>query len=196
MSDGTSSLEVIGSDYYWSLVTGEVCRGNSGPIAIHTKLGWVLSGPTSLRDFITTHVLRYCNLNQNHCGTRCDRSGNWNLSAYVDQKKTVHDEFVETITFKGGRYQVALPWKEFHKPLPDHYQLSLKQLWGLLRRLRQNPTVLQEYDRIIQDQLKKGIVEPVSEKSPATNRLHYLPHHAVVRSGKSTVCSVRRLCKV
>jgi hypothetical protein len=47
-SDGSSSLEVdilIGSDYYWSLVTGEVCRGNSGPIAIQT---WVLSGPHSL----------------------------------------------------------------------------------------------------------------------------------------------------
>ena len=81
---------------------------------------------------------------------------------------------------------MSLPWKEFHKPLPDHYQLSLKRIWGLLRRLRQNPSALQEYNHIIQDQLKKGIIEPVSEKTPTSNRIHYLPHHAVVRSDKST----------
>ena len=52
-SDGRSSLEVdvlIGSDYYWDLVTGSVCRSEGGPTAIHTKLGWVLSGPTPAKD--------------------------------------------------------------------------------------------------------------------------------------------------
>ena len=52
-SDRSSCLEVdlIGSDFYWELVTGGVRRGSKGPIAIHTKLGWVLSGPTSTRGF-------------------------------------------------------------------------------------------------------------------------------------------------
>ena len=36
---------LIGSEYYWKLVTGEVIRGDGGPTAVHTKLGWVLSGP-------------------------------------------------------------------------------------------------------------------------------------------------------
>ena len=39
---------LIGSDYYWQLVTGSICRGTSGPVVVHTKLGWVLSGPSSL----------------------------------------------------------------------------------------------------------------------------------------------------
>ena len=38
---------LIGADYYWELVTGSVCRGSNGPTAVHTKLGWVLSGPSS-----------------------------------------------------------------------------------------------------------------------------------------------------
>ena len=49
-SSGGPSMSVdilIGSDYYWHLVTGDICRGVSGPVAVHTKLGWVLSGPTS-----------------------------------------------------------------------------------------------------------------------------------------------------
>ena len=98
----------------------------------------------------------------------------------------MHDELVDTITFKDGRYQVSLPWKVFHKPLPDHYHLSRKRLWGLLWQLRQTPIVLQEYDHIIQDQLKKGIIEPMTKEAPTSNQLHHLPHHAVVRSNKST----------
>ena len=35
----------IGSDHYWKLVTGKVIQAEGGPTAIHTHLGWVLSGP-------------------------------------------------------------------------------------------------------------------------------------------------------
>ena len=30
---------LIGCDHYWDLVTGDICRGNDGLVAIHTKLG-------------------------------------------------------------------------------------------------------------------------------------------------------------
>ena len=45
-SDGNGSLQVdmlIGSDYYWDIVTGSICKIEGGPTAVHTKLGWVLS---------------------------------------------------------------------------------------------------------------------------------------------------------
>ena len=35
---------LIGLDSYWSFVTRKVRRGEAGPIAISTQLGWVLSG--------------------------------------------------------------------------------------------------------------------------------------------------------
>jgi hypothetical protein len=66
---------------------------------------------------------------------------------------------VGTVKFENGRYKVPLPWREFHNPLPNNYQLSVNRLQGLLRRLRQDPAVLKEYDGTIQDQLRKGIVE-------------------------------------
>ena len=34
---------LIGADYFWSIVTGVVRRGEEGPVAMETKLGWVLS---------------------------------------------------------------------------------------------------------------------------------------------------------
>ena len=36
---------LVGSDHYWNFISGRVIRGKDGPTAIHTKLGWVLSGP-------------------------------------------------------------------------------------------------------------------------------------------------------
>ena len=36
---------LIGSDHYWTVVTGDTINGNSGPIALSSKLGWLLSGP-------------------------------------------------------------------------------------------------------------------------------------------------------
>ena len=66
-SDGKGAMDInmlIGADYYWELTTGRISRGESGPVAIHTKLGWVLSGPvpSSGQDepsvnLITSHTL-------------------------------------------------------------------------------------------------------------------------------------------
>ena len=132
--NGMSSLEVdilIGSDHYWSIVTGDVCRGSSGPTAVHTKLGWVLSGPTALGpkeqssvNVSITHVL--------HVGADPEPlnailQSFWELESlgiHVPEE-TVHDRFMDSVTFKDGRYQVSLPWRKSHTPLPDNYQLSL-----------------------------------------------------------------------
>ena len=47
---------LIGSDHYWKITTGEVVRGDSGPAAICTCLGSVLSGPTHCLDQCTSAV--------------------------------------------------------------------------------------------------------------------------------------------
>ena len=82
---------------------------------------------------------------------------------------------------------MSLPWKECHPPLPDNYDLALRRLNGLLRRLRQTPEILHQYNAVIQDQVSKGMVEAVSEpKENNVRQIHYLPHHAVLREDKAT----------
>ena len=63
----TDNLEVdllIGADHYWSFIENEVVRGEHGPIALRTKLGYVLSGISSnpISDngcsVMTSHVLK------------------------------------------------------------------------------------------------------------------------------------------
>ena len=103
---------LIGSDHYWSLVTGETCRGDSGQVALRTRLGWVLSGmvpeqrsPLSL---LTTHVLRV-DASPHHTGNLDEilRSF-WNLESLgiEDTESSVLEEFTQTVRFKEGRYEV------------------------------------------------------------------------------------------
>ena len=57
---------LVGSDQYWQLVSGKALRGEDGPTAIQTRLGWVISGPTNgavqndqqQNNLVTTHVLK------------------------------------------------------------------------------------------------------------------------------------------
>ena len=87
---------------------------------------------------------------------------------------------------KGGRYEVSLPWRECHDPLPDNYNLSRRRLYGLVRRLKQTPVILREYDAILHEQLDKGIIERVEDSDETPGMIHYLPHHAVIRQDKET----------
>ena len=54
---------LLGSDQYWSLLTGEVIQSNNGPVALNSHLGWILSGPVTVRGTpmqgttLVTHVL-------------------------------------------------------------------------------------------------------------------------------------------
>lgn len=44
LNDDKSIDILVGADYYWQFVTGEVVRGSDGPTAMSSKLGWLLSG--------------------------------------------------------------------------------------------------------------------------------------------------------
>ena len=51
-SRGDEGLEIdvmLGADYYWTVVQNHVVRGElHGPVAIRTRLGYVLSGPVNV----------------------------------------------------------------------------------------------------------------------------------------------------
>ena len=139
-------------------------------MAVQTTLGWVLSGPAgttgqrkSTVSLVTTHTLRVEGVTNKELDTTL-RSF-WELESLGIQSPNtdpVSDQFASTVQMKSGRYEVSLPWREYHDPLPDNYDLSRKRLYGLLRRLKQNPTILREYNAIIHDQLDKGIADPLS----------------------------------
>ena len=159
---------LIGSDYYWMLVTGRVLRDKDGPTAIHSRLGWILSGPTDVSSQSDTFV----NLISSH-SLLADSSLElepqddldsalrkfWTLESLgiSSDEPSVYDVFKQHITFKDHRYVVNLPWKETHPHLPTNLDLCRRRLDGLLHRLKQEPDLHGDYHRIIQDQVKRGL---------------------------------------
>ena len=56
-------------------------------------------------------------------------------------------------------------------------------------KLNKTPEVLKEYDDIIQEQLRSGIIEKLPNPEVETRNkegVHYLPHHAVIRQNRET----------
>ena len=95
------------------------------------------------------------------------------------------NKFKETLRYENGRYTVAWPWKDEKPDLPGNRALALGRLKSLIRRMKDNPDLVQKYDEIIEDQLKQGVVEKVRMESKDTIK-HYIPHHAVINPTKAT----------
>ena len=112
-SQGGNNLEVdilVGLDQYWKLVTGKVVRCLNGPTAVHTRLGWVLSGPVlgsppdvSSVNLITTHSLRV-DAYQQQTESELDSQLKmfWDLESLGvrHDEPSVYDEFQRGIVYK------------------------------------------------------------------------------------------------
>jgi hypothetical protein len=84
---------------------------------------------------------------------------------------------------------LKLPLKEKHDILPDNYDLSLACLDSQVKRLREEPSLFEEYNQILKEQLSQGIVEKVedSNEDSVPGTTHYLLHQAVVRKDATTI---------
>ena len=193
---------LIGSDYYWNIVTGDTIVGNHGPVAISSKLGWLVSGPLDIYNnstFTKSHVIINGDCNDPLSSDENDilltmLHRFWHtesIGVLQDDCENATPTFLNQVHFKEDRYEVSLPWKEGHFKIPEHYVMCVNRLRYLQLKLLKSPDLLHEYDNIIQDQLKQGIIERVEKALDNTNALknrmiHYLPHHCVIRQDKQT----------
>ena len=113
----------------------------------------------------------------------------WSLESmgiHPNDENSVHSSFLANIKFDGTRYEVKLPFKELYPVLPDNFQNSVARLGSLLRRLKQDPEVFQEYSAVFMEQSAKRMVEDVTEKILPARGVHYISHHVVMRRDKET----------
>ena len=187
---------LIGSDCYWTIVTGQTIIGDQGPVAIDSKLGWLLSGPLDCHNrAVSTHsyMIVHGNLIESPMEENDDPLAStlrhfWDVESLgiIEEKSDSHSlTFLPMITFSDNQYKVGLPWKESHPDVPDHYNVCLNRLRLLHRRLLKDPELLQEYNCTIREQLSQGIIELVPQDC-SQSRFHYLPHHGVIRQDKQT----------
>ena len=205
-SDSEDSIDVlIGSDYYWDFVTSETIRGDFGPTAVRSKLGWLLSGPTNHSQNETNVVSNLVISGEPHFSNGAKESDEMAdmLKRFCDvQHLGIVDTDCESelikrkgeIKFNGSNYEVGLPWKGDCLPQSNNYGMCVTRVRSLHSKLRSDTNLQKEYDNIIQEQKKNGIVEIVpqtehqtlEEGKLSTRRIHYSPHHAVVFRDRET----------
>ena len=200
-STASQTLEIdvlIGSDYYWQFITGPTARGegNVGPLAILSRLGYVLTGPVdvpseessgSSTNYVSTHVL-CCESKRPPLHSELKRFWDYETLGIKDDEPPVYEKFLEIMSKVDGRYEISLPFKEDHPVIPDNYSLCKQRLDYLLKRLKSKPEILSEYDSVIQEQLDAGIVEHVqsNDDKSGVGNIHFLPHREVIRSDRAT----------
>ena len=188
---------LIGSDYYWDIVTGESISSEFGPTAINSKFGWLLSGPTSKQ-----HVHEISNSNvvsnliisgepvlneANEVDKITNILGNRKHRNYSDIESATNwpNEAKQNEEIcHGCHYEVALPWKEDCFPRTNNYQMCEIRLRSLHHKLKNEPNLLHKYDKIIQEQARMDVIEKLPKLNDAnelnTKRVYYSPRHAVV----------------
>jgi len=125
---------LIGSDYYWDIVIGDLKRSGNGPVAVNSKFGWLLSGPVKYQGNRVGHVVS--NLVMEGSKTvesvmeniiSDDSELNDRLRLFWDTeaigiaeeiKISVSQPFVNLkFDWTQGQYHVNLLWKADYRPL-------------------------------------------------------------------------------
>ena len=135
----------------------------------------------------SVHVLKLEVLELDKDSISHDLSRFWDLEASGirgnENESSVHMKFLENVKFENGRYEDSLPMKECHPVIPDNFSLAKNRLISLLKRLKDQPSILEKYDSVIQEQLKEGVVEIVENDDVSKpGEIHTLPHREL--SGK------------
>ena len=185
---------LVGGDFYYSFVSNVTKSGEGiAPVAVKSKVGWLLSGPVeskSTHSYISSVHMLKCTECPNYDTNLSDTVGKfWDLETIGirNDENSVLDSFLDSIKYDEGHmtYEVSLPWKSNHPYLPDNYSNATRRLATTFNRLKRNPDVLKKYHETIMDQLDKNMIE-TCEPTKITNKIHYLPHREVIREDKTS----------
>lgn len=158
---------LLGADVFGRLLTGKIKETHNGLVALHTSLGWTLTGRSTYEES-HENVLIVTNLHVKES----QMSDLWSLEVIGIQdpiekasKRTVQinilQQFCETIRIsKEGRYQVNLPFRENHTILPSYREMTWKRHQAMILRLKRN-NLLNDYLDIFAEWERNNIIEKV-----------------------------------
>ena len=150
------------------------------PVAEYTQLGWTIMSPGQVNDVTSMYLTRNTSISHDY-----DRLCRLDVLGIEDapegDQTSVYKNFKEQLVqCEDGRYETGLLWKPGHVTLPSNNSNSLARLSSLLRKLKTDPSKLQAYHGIIQEQIAEGIVERVPEDAVVGKNEFYIPHKPVV----------------
>ncbi|KMQ85547.1 retrotransposon domain containing protein [Lasius niger] len=183
---------LIGADVAGRILTGKILQTDRNVTAMETKLGWTLLGKDLVDHSERDTALMVVSMFEQEANVadlwRLDTLGITDPIESVTKEarqaeiRTLFQDTTKVISDK--RYEVFLPWKDNHPPLPDNRVIAEKRLKIVTKRL-QEENLFDDYDAII----NKWLAEEIIEKVPAhqvNETGYYLPHRPVIKEGSTT----------
>ena len=190
---------LIGLDFYWDLVTGRIRRKKDKPIVVESILGWMLQTSSSSGGSLTQQssatALFITASEGNEINTQLKRFweieeiGSNDVVKWTPEETLVDNNFKESISYKAedeqGRYQVKLPVKDDITQLLSNKDGAITRYKSLKHRLSKNQTLNKQYTEVMEDYIKSGFMEKVTEDTEPEG-VFYLPHHPIVKEDRAT----------
>jgi len=176
---------LIGADMPELLLHLDYRKGTGNePMAIRTKLGWVLFGggasSNSISESLHQSVERFWSTESYGTNKRHDTVLMSNL-----EKRSMHI-LQETTIKKNRQYHIGMLWNHDEISLPNNRNLAVKRLLSIEKKLEKNPELSKMYHLAMNDYIIRGYARQLTpeEASSTSSRTNYVPHHCVIHPHK------------
>ncbi|XP_067625142.1 uncharacterized protein [Eurosta solidaginis] len=185
---------LIGIDNcHLGIASTTIAMRKNGPYAANTELGWVVFGPTSPRPpepSICLHVDRSADDTLHNMVAKFFEIESFGVRAAtpVECKDDVRARAIleSTTSRVDGRFQTRLIWRKDEVYLSNSYNMALKRLESVEKRISRDESFASAYKLMISSYVEKGYARKLTPLAAAsiTPRTWYLPHFAVVNANK------------
>ncbi|UYV64954.1 hypothetical protein LAZ67_3002556 [Cordylochernes scorpioides] len=184
---------ILGADIYTELMlNGPISLGEGLPMAINTRLGWVLLGKLMGTSESNTEV---CNLSlQSEPELEFVMKRFWETESVPSPDLCTKDEDCESLFSNNhgrdshGRYWVKLPFRQHRPLLGESREKALRRFLSLERKLCKNVKLYDQYRGFMKEYEHLNHMErvPIAEVKRELCRCYYMPHHPVIREQSTT----------
>ncbi|UYV84755.1 hypothetical protein LAZ67_X003341, partial [Cordylochernes scorpioides] len=184
---------ILGADIYTELMlNGSISLGEGLPMAINTRLGWVLLGKLMGTSESNTEV---CNLSlQSEPELEFVMKRFWEIESVPSPDLCTQDEDCERLFSNNhgrdshGRYWVKLPFRQHRPLLGESREKALRRFLSLEGKLCKNVKLYDQYRGFMKEYEHLNHMErvPIAEVKRELCRCYYMPHHPVIREQSTT----------
>ncbi|XP_048486351.1 uncharacterized protein LOC119694820 [Plutella xylostella] len=187
---------LLGAEVYAEILQDGLIKQSEGSLlAQNTIFGWILSG----RAARGPEELAKANVMSMHVQVKEDDllKKFWEME---NEPNTIHKEMTKsekrceeifdatTVRDDEGRLVVRLPFttEDPKSQYGNSKEIAIKRLEILERKLKREPKLREEYNKVFEEYLSLNHMRKVNENELENPKAVYLPHHAVVREDKET----------
>lgn len=183
---------LLGADVYPEILENNIVKGpKETPMAIKTKLGYIILGPTGSISHTPQQTLK---IQIDHLEQDVKRF--WEQEEEIFEEQYWNQEeimceqhYIEnTIREISGKYEVTLPFKPSDRTnLGNSKNKAVMCFFSLEKKFRTNQLYKDDYVKVIEEYIKLGHMRKISnDELKSADQLYYLPHHSVFKETSTT----------